>query len=403
MKHQSKAPQARVATATRPSSIPLYALFALALFFLAGGANAQGYGRDGEVRYERKRWAHDELPGDLKSEVVDAISAWGPWAEEHGYILLLDETKRVILAVEKRDRTAMKQLKVTDDALAMLKELKLIQDKAPEAQTPQPDTLSLDDPAQEGSWGSANGSDPNRIPVIALVHNQQALDSVLEHWMRLRPELNWHSDVQRTLSSFISPDPLFAVLVTRDTKRNEWDLSHETSALLTRLILRRDYGKLPAWIEAGLTWQVETRLFNSIWHFFGSGSRFIASSSHSGWEKELRQRARKHQLDGAIFDSASSFDPEEWSMHEAQLAWGLMGFLSDELGERLPDCLGSLRDLREEGSRVTQGDGSWSYDTSYLPPSSQQFGVIGDLLGDDFEELVLKGMKRGMKRSGEMR
>lgn len=403
MDHQSKAPQVRVAVATRTSSTPLYFLFILALFFLAGGANAQGYGRDGEVRYERKRWAHDELPTDLKSEVVDAISAWGPWAEEHGYILLLDETKRAILAVEKRDRTAMKQLKVADDALEMLKELKLIGDRVPGAVTPQPEKLSLNSPKDERSWGSASEIDPNRIPVIALVHNQETLDSVLEHWMRLRPELNWHSDVQRTLSSFISPDPLFAVLVTRDTKRNEWDLSHETSALLTRLILRRDYGKLPAWIEAGLTWQVETRLFNSIWHFFGSRSRFIASSSHSGWERELRSKARKHELDGAIFNSASSFDPEEWSMHEAQLAWGLMGVISESLGDRLSDCLSALRELREAGSRVLRKDGSWNYDTSYLPSIQQQFSVIADLMGEDFEEQALKSMKRGLKRSGESR
>ncbi len=403
MKHHRKAPQARVAVATRHSSIPLYALLALALFFLAGGANAQGYGRDGEVRYERKRWAHDELPADLEGEVVDAISAWGPWAEQHGYILLLDETKRAILVVEKRDRTAMKQLKVADEALEMIKELKLLQSQEQRVLTPGPEQALRDNSKDEKSWGSARGSDPKRIPVIALVHDQEKLASVLKHWMMLRPELEWQSQVHRNLSSFISPDPLFAVLVTRDTSRDEWDLNHETAALLTRLMLRRDYGKLPAWIEAGLTWQVETRIFNSVWHFFGSGTCFIATSSHSGWEKELRQRARKHKLDGAIFNSASRFDPEEWSMYEAQVAWGLMCFLSDELGDKLPELLGDLRDLRDEGSRITQKDGSWRYDTTYLPPKSQQFRLIGDLLGDDFEERALKSLKRGLKRSGELR
>ena len=77
--------------------------------------------------------------------------------------------------------------------------------------------------------------------------------------------------------------------------------------------------------------------------------------------------------------------------------------LSEELGDRLPEFLGSLRDARDEGGRITKEDGSWCYDTTYLPPSSQQFSLIGDLLGDDFEERALKSLKQGLKRSGELR
>ncbi|MDE0892909.1 MAG: hypothetical protein OSB14_12060 [Planctomycetota bacterium] len=401
MEYLNRVPRVRVALATRPSKAPLYVLIFTALLMLAGSASAQGYAKAGELRHERKRWAHDELPAELPSRVLDAASAWGPWAEEQGYALLLDESMQAIIIVERRDRTAMKQLKVAEETLEIISELSLISESSPT--TPSTKHLTLDDAESESSWGSAGETDKDRLPVIALVHDQEALKSILKHWMKLRPELEWDSKVRENHISFISPDPLFAALVTRDTSRNEWDLNHETAALLTRLMLKRSYGKLPAWIEAGLTWQVETRLFNSIWHFFGRKARFISSASHSGWEKELRSMARAHELDGDIFYSASSFTTEEWSMRNAQLAWGLMGVISESLGDRLSDCLSALRELREAGSRVLRKDGSWNYDTSYLPPIQQQFSVIADLMGEDFEEQALKSMKRGLKRSGESR
>jgi len=418
MNHRRHPPRVRTAVAKRPSALP-YLLFALFLLLLSQQANAQGYGKDGEVRWERKRWSHDEIPTTLPAPVRDAVADWGPWAEEHGYNLLLDETQQVFLVVEKRDRTAAKQLKVIDEALEVIEELALAKTVAPSPTTfgknsgapfgrSEFSRLQSGDAGdapedEEKRWGRASGYDPTRVPVIALVHDHAKLNSVLRHWMALRPELEWQEKVYKNYASFISEVPLFAVIVTRNTDREEWDLKHETAALLTRLMLKRAHGPLPKWIEAGLTWQVETRLFQSVWHFFSRESRFVSSSSHSGWEREIRSHVRRRREGAGLFSDATKFDPKEWRDREAYLAWGLTGFVTDELGDRLPQCLKLFKDLRDEGARVNQPDGTWTYDISFLPSLSDQFCVLANLLGDDFEDHALKAFKRGLKRSGEPR
>ena len=415
MRSRRQTARVQVFAAKRPSALP-YILFALFLLFLSSQANAQGYGKAGEVRWERKRWAHDELPATLPAPVRDAIADWGPWSEARGYHLLLDETQQVLLAVERRDRTAAKQLRVIDEALRVIEELALAKDNATTPSTQASSDTSTARPlyastsAGEGTpgdaekrWGRAAGLESRRLPVIALVHDHATLNSILRHWMALRPELEWQEKIAQNYGSFISEDPLFAVIVTRKTERSEWDLDHETAALLTRLMLKRAHGPLPMWIEAGLTWQVETHLFQSIWHFFHRESRFIPSSSHSGWEREVRSLVRRRKQGAGLFEDASNFDPKEWRDREAYLAWGLMGFLTHELGGRLPQCLARLSDLRDESARIDHPDGSWTYDTSVLPSISEQFTTLADLLGDDFEERALKAFQRGLKRSGELR
>jgi len=411
MKHRQRTPKVRTAVAERSSSALPYLLFALFLFALSGQSYAQGYGDGGDVRWERKRWDHDEIPATLPAPVRDAVADWGPWAEERGYNLLLDETRQVFVVVEKRDRTATKQLRVVDDALEVIEELALAKEH-----TPTPETFgSRDDSSLERSttqvtgesdetlWGRAAGFDKKRVPVIALVHDQETLDSVLAHWMELRPELDWRAQINKELVSFISEEPLFAVIVTRDTSRDEWDIEHETAALLTRLMLKRAHGPLPKWVESGLTWQVETRLFKSIWHFFGRESDFIPSSSHSGWERELRSMLRREKEGAGLFEDTVQFAPKEWRDSEAYLAWAMMGFVSKELGERLPEYLDDLSRLRDHRAKVVEPDGSWTYDTSVLPTPTDQFGALADLIGEDFEERALKSFKRGLKNTGELR
>jgi len=410
MKHRNQTPKVRTAVAERSTGVLPYLLFALFLALFSGQANAQGHGKGGELRWERKRWSHDEIPATLPAPVRDAVADWGPWAEEHGYNLLLDETRQVLLAVEKRDRTAAKQLKIVDDALEVIEELALAK-----KYTFTPETLGnssgdstrsttqLEDEAEVTRWGRAAGFDDKRVPVIAMVHDQETLNSALEHWMEIRPELDWKEYVDKNYVSFISEEPLFAVIVTRDTSRDEWDLEHETAALLTRLMLKRAHGPLPKWVEAGLTWQVETRLFQSVWHLFDRKSEFILSSSHSGWERELRSNLRREREGAQLFEDTAAFAPKEWRDSEAYLAWGMMGFVTKELGHRLPEYLGNLSRLRDHRALLVDQDGSWSYDTTALPTVTDQFCALADLLGDDFEERALKGFKRGLKRSGELR
>jgi hypothetical protein len=410
MKHRNHTTKVRTAVAKRnPSALP-YLLFALSLFLLSSQATAQGYGNGGDVRWERKRWNHDEIPATLPAPVRDAVADWGPWTEEHGYNLLLDETRQVFLAVEKRDRTAAKQLDVVDDALEVIKELALAKQHTPTPETfgsssegTKRSTTRLKDEVEETRWGRAAGFDNKRVPVIAMVHDQETLNSVLKHWMELRPELDWKEYVDKDYVSFISEEPLFAVIVTRDTSRDEWDLEHETAALLTRLMLKRAHGPLPKWVEAGLTWQVETRLFHSIWHFFDRKSALIPSSSHSGWERELRSNLRRERDGAQLFEDTAGFAPKEWRDSEAYLAWGMMGFVSNELGDRLPEYLRNLSKLRDHRALEIGQDGEWSYDTTALPTVKDQFFALSDLLGEDFEERAFKSFKRGLKRTGELR
>ncbi len=414
MKHRKHTPKVRIAVAERsPSALP-YLLFALLLFVLSGQASAQGYGSGGDVRWERKHWDHDEIPATLPAPVRDAVADWGTWAEESGYNLLLDESRKVFLVVERRDRTAAKQLRVVDDALKVIEELALAREHMPTPETqggkdrassgqPKRSRNQLDEVGDETRWGRAAGFDKDRVPVIALVHNQETLKSLLKHWMELRPELDWRAQVNKNLVSFISEDPLFAVIVTRDTSRDEWDIEHETAALLTRLMLKRAHGPLPEWVEAGLTWQVETRLFKSIWHFFGRKSSFIASSSHSGWERELRSKLRREREGAGLFEDTIQFASKEWRNSEAYLAWAMMGFVSKELGDGLPEYLDDLSRLRDHRATVVAPDGSWSYDISVLPTPTDQFCALADLIGDDFEERALSSFKRGLKNTGELR
>ena len=85
------------------------------------------------------------------------------------------------------------------------------------------------------------------------------------------------------------------------------------------------------------------------------------------------------------------------------LLTSMMGFVSKELGDRLPEYLEGLSELRDTRATVREPDGSWSYDINALPTPTDQFCALADLLGDDFEERALKGFKRGLKRTGELR
>ena len=81
----------------------------------------------------------------------------------------------------------------------------------------------------------------------------------------------------------------------------------------------------------------------------------------------------------------------------------MMGFVSAELGDRLPVYLGELAALRDQRAKVVEADGSWTYDITALPSSAEQFSALASILGEDFEDRALSGFKRGLKRSGELR
>ena len=104
-----------------------------------------------------------------------------------------------------------------------------------------------------------------------------------------------------------------------------------------------------------------------------------------------------------LFKDTIKFASKEWHDSEAYLAWAMMGFVSRELGERLPEYLEDLSRLRDHRATVREPDGSWYYDTSVLPTSTDQFCALADLIGDDFEERALESFKRGLKRTGELR
>ena len=74
MKHRQDTPRARTAVAERSTGVLPYLLFGLFLALLSGQANAQGHGKGGEVRWERKRWNHDEIPATLPAPVRDAVA-----------------------------------------------------------------------------------------------------------------------------------------------------------------------------------------------------------------------------------------------------------------------------------------------------------------------------------------
>ena len=118
------------------------------------------------------------------------------------------------------------------------------------------------------------------------------------------------------------------------TSYTVWRSENELVNRLARLLVFRSYGPQPTWLSVGAAWNIELEVMRDIYCFYRAG--FVGIGDHGGWETELKREFKKRKKDPLALDEFAGWRRNTWDEHKAQLAFGMVEYLSRHEPEVLP-------------------------------------------------------------------
>ena len=150
----------------------------------------------------------------------------------------------------------------------------------------------------------------------------------------------------------------------------------EARIILTHL--HQDLGNERAAVaQARAAWNIELEVMRDIYCFpYRAG--FVGIGDHGGWETELKREFKKRKKDPLALDEFAGWRRNTWDEHKAQLAFGMVEYLSRHEPEVLPRAAEAFRLQYKEGFKTTHPDGSWETNPAYQVPVEEQLDVLVD-------------------------
>lgn len=347
----------------------------------------------------------EELPAALPPAARSAIETWTPFALTMGYGMDLDHEGRVLLLVldDGRDHAAKRRLIDTtvawfDETFPMPSQAArdLLRPRAtpaadapaerraggePLPEDPEDGVVPWVEPGYEKPapptswvWGAEDVEPDTETVVFLVLLNDSHLAATLDFLAGAFDYLRGWSHEARAFTGFTLQRPLAGAFVEAAEGQEEWDPSAEVVNRIAQLLALRRFGQLPYWATQGLAWQAEFALRGAV-YCFPYRDEFVWATEHSDWDVSLARlfEDRKRKLMTSDF---MNWRRGRYEDGPAKIAWGVMDYVRREYPKELPLILWELGAVRDAGSRVPTGEGTWERDRSYEVPAGEQERIL---------------------------
>ncbi|MGD2019275.1 MAG: hypothetical protein PVJ89_14230 [Planctomycetota bacterium] len=320
-------------------------------------------GRSHELAELEQHVAAEHLDGAL-----DQLELYREWILDNDYHVSMTEDGRVILVTSSK-KVARRRMKLVERTLEAFDEL-----------MSPPDRAGSDEVFSRAAWGIGDHV-PDQVPVVLVeVRKAGEYQDLLSGLGQAREDLSNLVHVHGMRPGF-SEEQVTAAVWQEAPDGYElgtvWRSENELVNRLARLLVFRSYGPQPTWLSVGAAWNIELEVMRDIYCFpYRTG--FVGIGDHGGWETELKREFKKRKKDPLALDEFAGWRRNTWDEHKAQLAFGMVEYLSRHEPEVLSRAAEAFRLQYKEGFKTTHPDGSWETNPAYQVPVEEQLDVLVD-------------------------
>ena len=350
----------------------LTSLLALALMTIptATAAVALPGGEELEVSLRGKSFGAAELTAELPagqaSGVMDQLDLYRDWIGANDYHVSLSQDGRVLLVTSSK-KIARRRMKLVEKTLEGFDEL-----------MSSPDQNGSNEASSRVGWGAAGDLSEQAPVVLVEVRKEHEYRSLLAGLGAARDDLASlvHQYGQRPGFSEEQCTAAIWQEAPADMEVGKvWRSENELVNRLVRLLVFRSYGPQPTWLSVAAAWSVELEVMRDIYCFPFRGE-FVGVGEHGGWESELKREFKKRKKDPLSLDEFAGWRRNTWDDHKAQLAFGMVEYLSRHEPTVLSEVAEAFRLRYEAGYKTTYPDGTWETNPAYQVPVEDQLDAL---------------------------
>ncbi len=353
----------------RPYLTPLLALASIMIPSVTAAAVTSG-GDGLEVSMRGKAFGVDELPALLPdgqaSGVMDQLDLYRDWIEDNDYHASLSQDGRVLLVTSSK-KVARRRMKLVEKTLESFDGL-----------MSPPDRSGSDGAFNRQGWDSGRPGSEQAPVVLVEVRKEKEYRSLLTGLGAAREDLASlvHQYGQRPGFSEEQCTAAIWQEAPADMEVGKvWRSENELVNRLVRLLVFRSYGPQPTWLSVAAAWSVELEVMRDIYCFPYRGE-FVGVGEHGGWEAELKREFKKRKKDPLSLDEFAGWRRNTWDDHKAQLAFGMVEYLSRHEPAVLPEVAEAFRLRYQAGYKTTYPDGTWETNPAYQIPVEDQLDAL---------------------------
>jgi len=350
------------------------------------------------------------LPEELGEDARAALTRWMPLAERYGLELALSEDELLLLCIEKGREEA---LETAEAAAAIVNALLPTPDRA---DAPKKLRVRIDRPdgSWEESWSSDNTSERLGKGTAVLLQMREGVqyESLLRRLKADDPTLADWAKMAKTQYGFAIPRPLVAAWIEGGRINEEWNSKSELVHRAVSLLLWRNFGEIPFWIQLGLCWHVEMELCKGVWCFpYREG--FVWASEHTGWDRTLKSRMKKRSKQPFSINDVTRMTREVVKTSESDvpyrdsylITYGTIRCIAwnTDLSLYFAEVCEALRVHRLENGRRWIDKENWELILGYRIPAEEQAAIFESVLGEEVWSTIDATLRKGVPRPSKSR
>jgi len=345
------------------------------------------------------------LPEELGDDARAALTRWMPLAERYGLELALSEDELLLLCIEKGRKEA---LETAEAAAAIVNALLPAPDRA---DAPKKLRVRIDRPdgSWEESWSSDNTSERLGKGTAVLLQMREGVqyESLLRRLKSDDPTLADWAKMAKTQYGFAIPRPLVAAWIEGGRINEEWNAKSELVHRAVSLLLWRNFGEIPFWIQLGLCWHVEMEICKGVWCFpYRDG--FVWASEHTGWDRTLKSRMKKRSKQPFSIEEVTRMTREVVKTSESDvpyrdsylITYGTIRCIAwnSDLSLYFAEVCEALRIHRLENGRRWIDKENWELILGYRIPPNEQAAIFEGVLGEEVWSTIDTTLRKGVPR-----
>ncbi len=350
------------------------------------------------------------LPEELGEDARAALTRWMPLAKRYGLELALSEDELLLLCIEKGREEA---LETAEAAAAIVNALLPTPDRA---DAPKKLRVRIDRPdgSWEESWSSDNTSERLGKGTAVLLQMREGVqyESLLRRLKSDDPTLTDWAKMAKTQYGFAIPRPLVAAWIEGGRINEEWNSKSELVHRAVSLLLWRNFGEIPFWIQLGLCWHVEMELCKGVWCFpYREG--FVWASEHTGWDRTLKSRMKKRSKQPFSINDVTRMTREVVKTSESDvpyrdsylITYGTIRCIAwnTDLSLYFAEVCEALRIHRLENGRRWIDKENWELILGYRIPAEEQAAIFESVLGEEVWSTIDATLRKGVPKPSQSR
>ena len=345
------------------------------------------------------------LPEGLGDDARAALTRWMPLAERYGLELALSEDELLLLCIEKGREEALE----TVEAAAAIVNALLPAPNREDAPKKLRVRVDRPDGSWEESWSSDNTSERLGKGTGVLLQMREGVqyESLLRRLRSDDPTLADWAKTAKTQYGFAIPRPLVAAWIEGGRINEEWNAKSELVHRTVSLLLWRNFGEIPFWIQLGLCWHVEMEICKGVWCFpYRDG--FVWASEHTGWDRTLKSRMKKRSKQPFSIEDVTRMTREVVKTSESDvpyrdsylITYGTIRCIAwnSDLSLYFAEVCEALRIHRLENGRRWIDKENWELILGYRIPPNEQAAIFEGVLGEEVWSTIDTTLRKGVPR-----